>query len=181
MKSFKKNILCGFLLIVLILIFPSDTFGAEEETELPSVIVNEDEWYKDTVSPMIMREGKYYVPAEAFAMFGSISMKNASDDNLLITNSETGKYVSVLFMAQAAAVNGEVVEGIGVFRDSGVYYIEAEAAADALGVSYEYYTSEEGKVTLRLYDENRIFSLEELVKIYSGTADESESVLLPSE
>ncbi|MGN1410845.1 MAG: hypothetical protein ACI4XJ_11815, partial [Eubacteriales bacterium] len=181
MKNFRKNILCGLLLLVLIVIFPSDTFGAEEETQMPSVIVNEDEWYKDTVSPMIMRDGEYYVPAEVFTMFGSISMKNASDDNLLITNSETGQYVSILFMSQAAAVNGEVFEGIGVFRDSGVYYIEAEDAADALGVAYEYYTSEEGEVTLRLYDENRIFSLEELVKIYSGNSDEGESVLLPSE
>ena len=181
MKNFKKNILCGLLLLVLIVIFPSDTFGAEEARKMPSVIVNEDEWYKDAVSPMILRDGEYYVPAEVFTMFGSIAMKNVSDDNLLITNSETGQYMSILFMAQAAAVNGEVLEGIGVFRDNGVYYLEAEVTADALGVSYEYYTSTEGDVTFRLYDENRIFSLEELEKIYSGIEEESGNVLLPEE
>lgn len=180
MKNFGKYILCILLLHALIVLLPSDTSGAEAR-KMPSVIVNEEEWYKDAVSPMIFRDGIYYVPAEVFTMFGNISMKNVTDDNLLVTNSETGQYVSILFMAQAAAVNGEVLEGIGVFRDSGVYYVEAENTAGALGVEYEYYTSEEGDVTLRLYDGSRIFTLEELVGIYSGTAEESGGVLMPED
>ena len=134
----KKKLHFTWLLLVLCICFSLIPSAAAEEVKIPSIIVNEEEWYKDSVSPMIERGGVYYIPAEVFTMFGYITMTTPKEENLLLTNLETQKYISILFMEQAAAVNGTVVEGVGVFRDAGVYYIEAESTASSLGVSYEY-------------------------------------------
>ena len=70
-------------------------------------------------------------------------------------------------MERAAAMNGEIIENIDVFRDAGVFYLDAEETAQALGISYEYYDKGEGKVGIRFYDENMIFSLTELLRSYT--------------
>lgn len=145
------------------------------ENTLPSIIVNEESWYKDILSPLIERDGRYYVPAEVFTMLGYIEMSIPADDNLLLTNRDSGAYLSILFMERAAAVNGKIMENIGVFRDSGVYYVEAAFAASALGVNTEVY-SENGVKLLRVYDGERIFTLDEVVAAYSkNNLDEFDS------
>lgn len=44
-------------------------------------------------------------------------------------NTVTRNYISVLFMERAAAMNGEIIENIDVFRDAGVFYLDAEETA----------------------------------------------------
>ena len=86
------------------------------------------------MSPLIVRDGKNYVPAEVFTMLDYISLTYPSDGNLFLMNTVSRNYISVLFMERAAAMNGEIIENIDVFRDAGEYYLDAEETAQALGI-----------------------------------------------
>ena len=163
----KKILSCALAAVTVVLTLLVTSAYAAGEKELPTIIVNDEKWYKDTVSPLIVRDGKNYVPAEVFTMLDYISLTYPSDGNLFLMNTVTRNYISVLFMERAAAVNGEIIENIDVFRDAGVFYLDAEETAQALGISYEYYEKGEGKVGIRFYDENMIFSLTELLRSYT--------------
>ena len=163
----KKILSCALAAVMVVLAVLVTSAYAAGEKELPTIIVNDEKWYKDTVSPLIVRDGKNYVPAEVFTMLDYISLTYPNDGNLFLMNTVTRNYISVLFMERAAAMNGEIIENIDVFRDAGVFYLDAEETAQALGISYEYYEKGEGKVGIRFYDENMIFSLTELLRSYT--------------
>lgn len=163
----KKILSCALAAVTVILAVLVTSAYAAGEKELPTIIVNDEKWYKDTVSPLIVRDGKNYVPAEVFTMLDYISLTYPNDGNLFLMNTVTRNYISVLFMERAAAMNGEIIENIDVFRDAGVFYLDAEETAQALGISYEYYEKGAGKVGIRFYDENMIFSLTELLRSYT--------------
>lgn len=175
----KKILSCALAAVTVVFAVLVTSAYAAGEKELPTIIVNDEKWYKDTVSPLIERDGKNYVPAEVFTMLDYISLTYPNDGNLFLMNTVTRNYISVLFMERAAAMNGEIIENIDVFRDAGVFYLDAEETAQALGISYEYYDKGEGKVGIRFYDENMIFSLTDLLRSYteseqSTTNDSSE-------
>ncbi len=111
-----------------------------EGSSVPSIIVNDDEWYRDGASPLTFRDGRYYVPAEVFTMFDYVRVTQPKDGNLLIINTTDGRYISILYMEQKAAVNGRIYENTGVFRRSEKYYVDAQLTAEALGISCETYT-----------------------------------------
>ena len=163
----KKILSCALAAVTVVLTLLVASAYAAGEKELPTIIVNDEKWYKDTVSPLIVRDGKNYVPAEVFTMLDYISLTYPNDGNLFLMNTVTRNYISVLFMERAAAMNGEIIENIDVFRDAGVFYLDAEETAQALGISYEYYEKGAGKVGIRFYDENMIFSLTELLRSYT--------------
>ena len=166
----KAVIIFSFVFIVLTAAFFTGKTYAAGDGEYPSLIVNDEKWYKDAGYPLIERNGDKYVPAELFTMFDYITLTYPDDGNLLLENTLTQDYISVLFNSNAAAVNGEVVENIGVFRNSGVFYIKAESTADALGISYENYVIDDVS-GIRFFDENRIFTLSELLKSYTVSDD----------
>lgn len=163
----KKILSCALAAVTVVLTLLVASAYAAGEKELPTIIVNDEKWYKDTVSPLIVRDGKNYVPAEVFTMLDYISLTYPNDGNLFLMNTVSRNYISVLFMERAAAMNGEIIENIDVFRDAGVFYLDAEETAQALGISYEYYEKGAGKVGIRFYDENMIFSLTELLRSYT--------------
>ena len=135
--------------------------------EIPTLFHNDDAWYKDGVSPMLEREGKRYIPADIFTMFDYMSVTTPTSDNLLIHNTETGQYVSLLFMQQSALINGELYENIGLFRDGGVYYVEADAVLEGLGFMTRLYICEDGSVSMQICDAGVVSeTFTELVKSY---------------
>ncbi len=168
----KRKLIC--IAAAIFMLLSTLSFSAAEG--LPSVIVNEEEWFKDSLSPLISKDGKYFLPVEALAMLDGVIISTPQEDSILVMNSVNGRYISILFMLRAAAVNGEVIEDIDVFRDEGVYYADAELITDALGVSLEYYTSENGEVSARISDENRILTLEELIENYENNGNSEDSV-----
>lgn len=158
----KKLLLLMLAAVCALLLTP---ISAVEE-DIPSLFAGDEEWYKDGISPLVVRDGVCCIPAELCSMFDYISVTAPSDDNLLIHNTNTDEYISVLFSSQSAAVNGKIVEGITVFRDSGMFYIEAELTAEAVGLTLEKYEYGDGRLSLRLSDENRIFTMEQLIASY---------------
>ena len=140
---------------------------AVSAAEIPSLFHNDDAWYKDGVSPMIERGEKRYIPADIFRMFDYMSVTTPTSDNLLIHNTETGQYVSLLFMQQSALINGTVHENIGLFRDGGVYYVEADKVLEGLGFTSRLYICEDGSVSMQICDGNVISeTFTELVQSY---------------
>lgn len=158
----KKLCLLMALLLTFALLIP---ISAAEE-EIPSLFAGDEAWYKDALSPLVIRDGVSYIPAELCAMFDYISVTIPRADNLLIHNTNTGEYISVLFSKQSAAVNGEIVNDIYVFRDSGMFYVDAELVSEAVGLTLEKYESPDGRISLRLSDDERIFTLDELIAAY---------------
>lgn len=163
------SVLTAFVILALV---PASAFAAGEE--MPSLFHNDEAWYKDGSHPLLERNGEYYAPAEIFAMFDYISVTTPTENNLLIHNTASGEYVSILFKEQSAAINGQIVSDVVAVRDSGVYYVNAEVVSDAIGVRSEYYTTGEGKTSLRLYDSSRKLSFGTLAEAYLPQQDEYE-------
>ena len=136
------------------------------DKNVPSLFAGDEAWHKDTVSPLVIRNGTCFIPADMLALLDGISVTEPKDDNLLIHNSNNKKYISVLFMKRSAAINGRIVEGISVFRDGEVFYVDAYLVANALGLNVETKILENGSTVLRVADENRIFSMNELISMY---------------
>lgn len=169
----KKICLLMVLVISFVLLTP---ISAAED--IPSLFAGDEAWYKDAVSPLVIRDGSCYIPAELCSMFDYISVTTPRDDNLLIHNTNTGEYISVLFSKRSAAVNGEIIRDITVFRDSGMFYVDAELIAEAVGLTLEKYESPEGNISLRLSDDERIFTLDELISAYLPDEEAAEDDVL---
>ena len=136
------KLVSALITILILALVPASVFADVSYTDggkVPTLFYNDDAWYKDSSSPLVERGGEYFVPAEIFKMFDSISVTTPTSDNLLIHNTETGEYISMLFSSQSAAVNGEIIRGVGLFRDSGAYYVNAETVGNAVGIKREYY------------------------------------------
>jgi len=160
-----KRALAAMVLCAILFACFTSSAGAGKEG-IPSLFCNDEEWHKDTVSPLIFRNGKYFIPAGLFSMLTYMDVTNIDDNSLLIYNTQNEKYISVLFKEQSAAINGDIVNNVGIFRDDGVYYIDANLACKAVGLKIEYYTSDSGSVSLRITDDNCIFTMEELIDSY---------------
>ena len=63
--------------------------GVFADSALPSLFWNDEGWYKDGIAPLIVRDGRHYVPADLFAMLESISVTAPRQDNLLLSNTAT--------------------------------------------------------------------------------------------
>lgn len=166
-----KKLCLHIALICCLALFISSVSAAEQD--IPTLFAGDEAWYKDEVSPLVIRDGVNFIPAELCSMFDYISVTTPTDNNLLIHNTNTGEYISVLFNRQSAAVNGTIVENTPVFRDSGMFYIDAQLAANAVGLELEIYESDNETVSLRLSDENRIFTIAELISAYLPEIDTS--------
>ena len=177
MTKLKKIILRAAAAVIMLamLTLPASVFAAVGD--VPSLFHNDEEWYKDGLYPMTVRGGKYYIPAELFSMFEYISVTSPLPNNILICNTQNGRYVSILFTDSSAAVNGDIVRNVGMFRDGDMYYVDASLVCDGIGMDHEIYMTEDGSEHLRLYDSECSVSFEELIHEYiapdSGDGDTS--------
>ena len=158
----KRAKTAAAVLLALVLALTASADGT-----LPSLFAGDEGWYRDAVAPLIQRDGVAYVPAELFNSLDSVVFTEPVPGNLLFVNSADGSYISILFRDGSAAVNGEIVEGIGVFRNEISYYVEAEPVCGALGVVMEEWSGEDGAVTLRLASGETRFSMAELARLYT--------------
>ena len=145
---------------------------AEEEedeagSQLPTLFRNDEAWYKDSMEPLLVRSGEPYVPADFFGMFASVSYSLPKEDNLLLSNSVTGGYVSILTDDGSSAVNGEIGDTVGVFRDGNVWYVEAGPVSEALGLGMETISEKNGVPTLRITDGNERLTAARLIALFN--------------
>ncbi len=159
--------------IAAILLCPLLT-GTTHAGDLPSLFHNDEAWYKDGASPLVLRDGVFYVPSEFFGMFEKIRVETPgkSGNNLLIWNTQTKSYISILFEERRAAINGTIVENISVFRDGGVIYVNAGQVAETVGLTTETIETEDGSLSLRLSDESAQLTTESLLTPYLPKEDD---------
>ncbi len=141
---------------------------------VPSLFHNDEAWYKDGALPLVLRDDVYYVPADLFGMFENVRVETPgnSGNNLLIWNTRNKSYISILFEERRAAVNGTILEDIAIFRDSGILYVDAGLVAETLNIEAEIIEHENGGISMRLSDEHRILTTEELLKPYFPDEDD---------
>ncbi len=159
MKRIKAAIFAVCLLFVLLCMTPA----AADEADVPSIFVGDEEWYRDAIAPLITRGGRDYIPVEVFGMFDYITVTTPRENNILVHNTTTGEYISVLFGNRSAAVNGTIVSSIGVFMEGEIYYVDALAVAEAVGLRFESISSGEGTRTVRILDDDASYTLNELI------------------
>ncbi|MBE6626531.1 MAG: hypothetical protein E7628_05055 [Ruminococcaceae bacterium] len=177
MKKLKKILsrAAAVIAVLALLIVPASVFAAVGD--VPSLFHNDEEWYKDGLYPLAVRNGEYYIPAELFSMFEYISVVSYGSDNVLIHNTANGQYVSVLFTDSSAAVNGQIVRNVGMFRDDDMYYVPADFVCEGIGMEYELFTTDDGKEHLRLFDDESAVTFDALILGYldGNTGDENPS------
>ena len=181
-----KRILCLFLAVFLCGGFltgaASATGGDPAETVvLPTLFHNDEAWYKDGAAPLVVRDGKYFVPAEIFGLFGNIRVNVPSEGNLLIFNAADERYISILTGEGRAAVNGEVIGDVQVFRDGSVIYTDAVQVAETVGLTMETIPQENGRITVRFTDGTQLLTTEQLVASYFPEEPEDEFAGLEEE
>ena len=135
-----------------------------QAARMPTLFRNDEPWYKDAVEPLILRDGVPYVPAEFFAMFKDVSCTFPTEGNLLLAGRDG--YVSILLQDGSSAVNGDIGQTVGVFRDGSVYYVEAEPVCAVTGLSVRLQERENGDVIARITDGNQRLSMEQLLAAY---------------
>ena len=161
------------LLLAAVLVCAGMAAAASPRDNGPSLFHNDEAWYKDETAPALYADGRFYIPSDILTMFDYISFTTIRNgENLLLTNSGTGDYLSILFKQQAACANGEILEDVIVFSTNGTYYLDAEFAAEHLGLFVEYSREENpAERSVRIYDNTRIMGFEELFEAYAGDRD----------
>lgn len=144
--------------------------------QVPTLYVNDEPWYRDELSPLIVRDSVYYIPARMCSALDDIDVEMSGDDSVLICNRRTGEYFSALFSAGKAAVNGEIVR-TELFRDGNAYYVDAMLVADSLGLEAECYTLSDGTETLRITDGNSMTPIE--IVVHSNRRGDGEDTDVP--
>ncbi len=133
---------------------------------VPTLFHNDEAWYKDSVAPLLVKDGIYHVPADMLGMFSDITVSwHRGEENLLLTHTD-GTYVSVLFSSKTAVVNGLIHENISVFRENGYTYLSGEWIAGIFSLVCEYTQSEDGHMILRMSDGSASRNMEELLAMY---------------
>ena len=111
-------------------------------------------------------------------MFDYISVTIPKNDNILIHNTASGEYISVLYGNRSAAVNGMIISNMGTFMENGTYYVDTEVVTGAIGLKYESLILEGGKKVVRIFDEDAEYSLLDLIALFlSVNVPETEETL----
>ena len=169
--------------LVCMLFCVTGTLAAEYD--MPTLFHNDEAWYKDRMAPLLMKDGRYHIPADLLGMFDGITVSSHQEGgNLLITqvpgNVRTdGTYVSILFADKTAVIDGELYENVGIFRENGYTYVDGEWIAEIFSLTCTYAQTENGTVVLRLSDAEAVRSMEELMDLYREQSLQTEP--LPEE
>lgn len=167
MAGKRRYFLLGTLVLLLFLL---GTGAAGTEYSVPSLFHNDEAWYKDSIAPLLIKDGRYHIPADLLSMFEDLEVSySQGGDNVLVTGA-AGNYVSILFTDKTAVVNGELYENIGVFRENGYTYVDSEWIAELFSLTCTYIQTEEGKTVLRLTDATVTRSWQELEAMYREEA-----------
>ena len=176
MRRNKKRILawlCVFALLCGMTGIPSAAVGWQD----PTLYHNDDVWYKDNGAPLIAKNGQYYIPLDILTMFDTVTVETHEGDNfLLYADTEDGVvYASILYDDRVAAVNGEIVRDVEVFRQNGYYYLQADWICGILGLTAEYGENASGETILRLSNGEARRSLTELVEANRASGNENDT------
>ena len=170
----KKRITAMLAALVLAVLALTPIFAGD----VPSLFINDGVWYRDKLSPLVERGGKYYIPVGLCEAFDFITVRTPKDDNILIYNRDTGRYISAVVSDGTAAVDGEIIR-TDVFRDGGTYYINESLACEVLGLLSETYTASDGTTVMRVYSDTPSVSIVELAES-AGSTDEDEELIYPA-
>jgi len=171
-KSITALLLC---LLTICLCLPVIGYETPDGSRA-SLYHNDEAWYKDSMAPLLLKDEVYHIPTDILEMFPDISVQAYADnDNLLIHNTETGDYVSILFSTASAAVNGEIIENVDIFRQNGYHYVNAEWIAGICGLECMFQEDAYGNMLLRLTDGEQRRTFQELLASYTGDGQREES------
>ena len=168
----------GLLAAVLVCMLFCGAGTLAAEYDMPTLFHNDEAWYKDSMAPLLMKDGRYHIPADLLGMFGDLTVSSHQDNgNLLITQTagsvrgsestrKDSTYVSILFADKTAVVDGELHENVGIFRENGYTYIDGEWIAEIFSLTCTYAQTENGNTVLRLSDTEAARTMEELMNLY---------------
>ncbi len=180
MRQTIRNILL-FLLAAVLLVIPVSGYDTPEGY-VSSLYHNDEAWYKDSMAPLLVKDGVYHIPADILEMFPGITVQEYEEKkNLLIHNTNSGSYASIVYSTASAAVNGEIVGDVDIFRQEGYYYIGAEWIAGICGLECTFQKDRSGNMLLRLTNGEQRRSFDELVDDYTSTAEQEETKSEPIE
>jgi len=176
----KRSISIIILACIMVSVFLVAPVGAAED-DVPSIFVGDSDWYKDAKHPLIVRGGHKYVPVDVFDMFDYVSVTEPKSDNILIHNTVTGEYISILFENRSAAVNGTIMSNMGIFIENETYYVDAEIVSDAIGLDYDLVTLSNGRSVVRIFDVEAEYSFDDLITLFLSIEDDYPDELIPPE
>lgn len=166
MKLKKISLILAFA-IVLPLLF-SGTALAEEE-DIPTIFINNDAWYKNSLLPLITKGTEQLVPISVFAAFDHISISYKEIYGCYLIEGDDGSFISISNSGRYLTHLGERGD-IAVADGKSELYISAVTAASVLGVGLEHAVFYD-KDVLRLYHQEKLQSLEILIDYYITSAD----------
>ncbi|MBQ8208586.1 MAG: hypothetical protein IJZ89_07635 [Clostridia bacterium] len=167
MKKRKIAFILAFA-IALPLLF-SGAIMAEDE-DIPTIFINNEAWYKNSLLPLMVRDGEQLVPISVFSAFDHITISYKEAYNCYLIESDDGKFISV------STENGRYLAHTGergditVLTGESELYISARITADILGLGLEEAVFYDKNV-LRFHYDKHLESLEILIDYYISASD----------
>ena len=156
------------LTLVLPLLF-SGPVSAEEEN-IPTIFVNNEAWYKNSLLPLIAEDGDYLVPISVFSSFDHLEVEYEEVYKCYIIESENGAFVSVSAEKGRYLDQNDECGDIKTYLGKSEPYISVWKIAELLGLGIEHAVFYD-KDVLRLYYEEELQPLEILIDYYITAID----------
>lgn len=141
--------------------------------DMPTLFHNDEAWYKDSMAPLLMKDGRYHIPADFLGMFPELSVTYHKDGGNLLVARTDGKYVSILFADKTAVIDGVLQTDVGIFRENGYTYVDGEWIAEIFSLTCTYARTENGETVLRLSDASAVRSMDEVMNLYRKEPEET--------
>ncbi len=170
----------GWLLLAVVLVTAAMLAGPMQSAgyDIPSLFHNDEAWYKDSVAPLLLRDERYYIPVDMLSMFADLQVSYYDGEENILLSHKNGTYASILFEDRSAAVNGKLTAGVGLFRENGYTYVEADWVCALFSLTCTYEAGEDGRTLLRITDGTAARTMEELLRLYREeyAVEETEAV-----
>ncbi len=178
----KQQVLVAFSLVFCILL--GAWFSVQvRAADVPSLFHNDERWYKDSTARLEMIDGIAYVPVDIFGMFPKIELSmDTRRGEFMLYNRTTGRYISVLYEAKIATVDGVEEIYLNLYRlHGGYYYVPAEYFCTVMGLQWDICKSDAAGsgMTFRIYDTSASLTLAELLAAFDSS-DGTDTALPPS-
>ena len=159
-------VLCTAIAVGVLFAVRADAAGA------PSLFHNDESWYRDGRTGLVVRDGAYFVPVDLFGMFRELELSvDGRYEEFMVYNRNTGAYISVLTGEGLATINGQEEIPLVLFREGGSYYVDAALFCGVLSLELESAPSSAAPgVSVRIGSGRQSKTLAQLLMPYDSSA-----------
>lgn len=168
MKNRRLALLSTFLIALTLLCQITTITGAgTEETNMPTIFVNNEAWYKSALLPLKLENDEPLVPISFFSALNNISVSYNSTFECYLISDADGRFVSILPKTKRYLSHTGERGSLLMFQEEEEPYVSANTVAEILELGTEMAEFYGNKV-LRVYKETHLQKMDILIDYYKS-------------